>query len=226
MNDSKPLLPAAGETLARFVDGPAGRIETSLAAPREPAAPVGVCVVCHPHPLFGGSMTNKVVWTLASSALKAGLLVARFNFRGVGRSAGLYDESRGETADTLAVVDSVRRLLPDRPLVLAGFSFGAYVSLKAAATARPAALVSIAVPFGRYVDGAAPPPHPQCPWLAVHSTDDDTVAYTETVATLEAYTPPPAFVRFEGAGHFFHGRLTELQQAVQPFLERALGPGA
>jgi alpha/beta superfamily hydrolase len=167
-------------------------------------------------------MSNKVVWTLASSALKAGLVVARFNFRGVGRSAGLYDESVGETADALAVTAALRSLVPETPLVLAGFSFGAYVSLKAAAHAKPAALVSIAIPFGRYVDGAAPPPHPQCPWLAVHSTGDDTVDYDATLAVLEAYTPPPQFVRFEDAGHFFHGRLTDLQTAVQPFFEKVV----
>jgi alpha/beta superfamily hydrolase len=222
MND----LPAPGDTVARFIDGPAGRLEASIAAPKDLQRPRGICVVCHPHPLFGGSMTNKVVWTLASSALKTGLLVARFNFRGVGRSAGLYDESRGETADALAVVEALRRLLPETPLVLAGFSFGAYVSLKAAATARPAALVGISGPFGRYVDGGANPPHPHCPWLTVHSTDDDTVDYESTRAVLDSYDPPPQFVRFEGAGHFFHGRLTELQAVVQPFLDNALaGPG-
>ncbi len=169
-------------------------------------------------------MTNKVVWMLASSALKSGLLVARFNFRGVGASEGLYDDSRGETEDALAVVATLRTMLPGRPLVLAGFSFGAYVSLKAAAQATPAALVSIAIPFGHYIDGAVPPPHPQCPWLAVHSTDDDTVAFTATRAVLDGYSPPPEFVRFEGAGHFFHGRLGELQAVVQPFLQRVIEP--
>lgn len=222
MDDSALALPPPGESLAVSVAGPVGRIETVVAAPKSTAAPRGLCVVCHPHPLYGGTMTNKVVWALASSALKAGLVTARFNFRGVGRSAGLHDDARGEVDDTLAVVAALRALRPDAPLVLAGFSFGAYVSLKAAVRLRPAALVSIAVPFGRYVDGAAPPPRPQCPWLAVHSFDDDTVAYAETRAVLDAYTPPPEFVRFDGAGHFFHGRLVELQAAVQPFLERPL----
>ncbi|WP_029919328.1 alpha/beta hydrolase [Nevskia soli] len=214
-------LPAPGETRQLFVDGPAGRLETLLAAPRE-GAPVGICVVCHPHPQFGGAMSNKVVYALASTALQAGLLTARFNFRGVGRSEGQYDQARGETDDALAVTDWLRRQLPGVPLVLAGFSFGAFVSLKAAAEARPAALVSISAPFGKYVEGAAPPPHPGCPWLEVHSTDDDVVSYEETMAALQTYTPPPQLVRFEGAGHFYHGRLTELQQAVLPFLQQHL----
>jgi alpha/beta superfamily hydrolase len=147
-------------------------------------------------------------------------LTARFNFRGVGRSEGLYDDSRGETTDALAVIDWLRAQMPlEAPLLLAGFSFGAYVTLKAAAMARPAVLVSVGMPFGRYVDGAAPPPHPGCPWLAVHSADDEVVNYEETHAVLEKYTPPPQWIRFEGAGHFFHGRLIDLQQVVLPFIQ-------
>lgn len=216
--------PAPGQSLQLFVDGPAGRLETLLAAPRQPD-PLGVCVVCHPHPQFSGTMSNKVVYALASSALQAGLLTARFNFRGVGRSAGAYDHARGETDDVLALAAWLRQLLPQAPLVLAGFSFGAYVSLKAAAQARPAMLVSASIPFGGYIeDAAAPPPHPGCPWLAVHSVDDDVVNYEQTRATLLAYQPPPQLVRFEGAGHFYHGRLTELQQAVLPFLQQHLPP--
>ena len=214
-------LPAPGESRQLFVDGPAGRLETLLAAPRQ-GAPVGVCVVCHPHPQFGGAMSNKVVYALASSALQAGLLTARFNFRGVGRSEGQYDHGRGETADALAVADWLRRQLPNTPLVLAGFSFGAFVSLKAAAEARPAVLLSVSIPFGGYVENADAPPHPGCPWLTVHSTDDDVVNYEETRAALLRYTPPPQMVRFEGAGHFYHGRLTELQQALLPFLQQHL----
>jgi alpha/beta superfamily hydrolase len=214
-------LPAPGESRSCYVDGPDGRIETLLAAPRQ-AQYAGVCVVCHPHPQFGGAMSNKVVYALASSALQAGLLTARFNFRGVGRSEGSYDQARGETDDALAVVDWLRRFSPQAPLLLAGFSFGAYVSLKAAATARPAALVSISIPFGKYLEGAVTPPHPGCPWLALHSADDEVVAFEDTRAVLEAYTPPPRLVRLEGAGHFYHGRLGDLQQAVLPFVQEHL----
>lgn len=214
-------LPAAGESRNLLIDGPAGRLEALLAMPRE--APRGFCVACHPHPLFGGAMSNKVVYTLASCALKAGLAALRFNFRGVGRSAGLYDEGRGETADALAAVDWLRSRLPEgAPLVLAGFSFGAYVSLRAAAQAHPAAQVSISIPFGRYVDNAEPPANPGCPWLAVHSTDDDVVSYEDTRKALEAYRPPARLVTFEGAGHFYHGRLTELADLVLPFLQEQI----
>jgi alpha/beta superfamily hydrolase len=147
-------------------------------------------------------------------------VVARFNFRGVGISEGLYDNTEGETDDLLAIAAWLGTCLPDAPLLLAGFSFGAYVSIKAAAIAKAKALVTIAPPFGLYVDSAEPPPRPACPWLAVHSLDDDTVAFADTLAVLEAYVPPPELIRFETAGHFFHGQLGPLQHAVQPFIER------
>ncbi len=229
MHDLSPAVPSPGTSREAFIAGSAGRLEALIAAPPD-VAPAGICVVCHPHPLYGGAMSNKVVWTLASCALKAGLLTARFNFRGVGKSEGSFDNAVGETEDVLAVVDWLRAIQPagqpDQPLLLAGFSFGAYVSLKAAAVARPAALVSIAPPFGRIVDSTSPPPHPRCPWLVVHSGDDDVVACADTRAVLDTYDPPPSFVRFEGAGHFFHGQLGPLQEAVLPFLQAHLAPPA
>jgi alpha/beta superfamily hydrolase len=218
MSDHPEALPAPGESRTLMLDGPAGRLEVLLTAPRQ-SPPAGIAAVCHPHPLYGGAMSNKVVYSLASSALHAGLLTARFNFRGVGRSEGRYDQARGETDDTLAVVTYLRGLLPQAPLLLAGFSFGAHVSLRAAPQALPAALVSISIPFGHYVDGAVNPPHPGCPWLEVHSEDDEVVNYAESMAALASYDPPPRLVRFDGACHFYHGRLTELQAVVQPFVQ-------
>jgi len=223
MSENTPAPLAPGESRQLFVAGPAGRIETLLAAPRQKPARA-ICVVCHPHPLYGGAMSNKVVYSLASSALQAGALTARFNFRGVGKTEGAYDHARGETEDTLAVVELLRSHLPAAPLVLAGFSFGAYVSLRAAARARPAVQVSISLPLGgsAYIEDDAAPAHPGCPWLAVHGTDDEVVAYQRTREALQAYDPPPRLVTLEGAGHFYHGRLQELQEAVLPFLQEQL----
>lgn len=209
-------LPGAGESALGTLGGPAGDLECLVAVPRGEIR--GIAVVCHPHPLYGGAMSNKVVYALATAALAQGLIAARFNFRGVGQSQGAYDSARGETDDGLAVVDWLRAQQPGLPLLLCGFSFGAYVSLKMAATARPAALISIAPPFGRYFDDATRPAHPACPWLAVHSRDDDTVAYDETGAILRDYDPPPVLVTVDGAGHFFHGRLQDIKDAVAPFL--------
>ncbi|HEY0914123.1 MAG TPA: alpha/beta fold hydrolase [Solimonas sp.] len=211
-------LPQPGQNSEWLVDGPAGRIEALLSAPKG-GAPRGFAVICHPHPLFGGAMSNKVVYTLSSGALQAGLATLRFNFRGVGRSGGLHDEGRGETADVLHLAGLMRELLPQGPRVLAGFSFGAFVALKAAAELRPDALVSIAPPFGKYFGGEAPPRHPGCPWLVVHSRDDDTVSYDETHEILMEYTPPPRLVTVDGAGHFFHGRLQDISAELVPFLQ-------
>lgn len=215
------LQPGAGGELA--IAGPAGRLEALIANPKQAAT--GLCVVCHPHPLFGGTMANKVVWTLANAALKSGCRVIRFNFRGVGRSEGLFDDARGETEDALAVARCLQASAPALPLVLAGFSFGGHVALKAASRIPCAALVTIAPPMGRYLKTAEPPAHPQVPWLAVHSADDDTVSYAETRAAMMAYQPPPEFIHYDDAGHFFHGRLGELQAQVQAFLGKLARPG-
>ena len=183
------------------------------------APPAGIAVVCHPHPLHGGALTNKVTYQLAACAQKAGLAVARFNFRGVGRSAGRHDEGRGETDDTLAVAAWLRAQLPGAPLLLAGFSFGAFVSLKAAARARPQLLVSIAPPF-KYFEAEPLPPRPAAPWLVVHGRDDEVVDYAGTKAVLDTYVPPPELVTLDGVGHFFHGRLRDLEAAVSAFIHR------
>ena len=217
-------LPVAGSSAERFIDGDAGRIECLVAVPR--GAPRGIAVVCHPHPLFGGAMSNKVVYSLASTALAQGLVSARFNFRGVGKSEGAHDQARGETRDCLRVVQVLRQTVPGVPLLLAGFSFGAFVSLSAARDAGAAALVSIAPPFGRYFADAAHPPPPGCPWMVLHSRDDDTVPYDETTAVLRSYDPAPELVSVDGAGHFFHGRLGDVQDAMSAFLARHWPPVA
>lgn len=218
-------LPPAGETANRMLSGPAGFIEALLAAPRGESA-VGACVICHPHPLYGGAMSNKVVYTLAATAAKAGFYALRFNFRGVGKSAGLHDEGRGETDDAVWLAQQLRAALPaGAPLVLAGFSFGALVALKAAAAVQPAALMSVAPPFGKYFGDARRPPHPGCPWTVIHSRDDDTVAYAETAAELALYAPAPTLVTVDGAGHFFHGRLAEVNAAFDTLLTQVMPAG-
>lgn len=211
-------LPAAGQSQETLIPGAAGHIEALIAAPRTPAR--DFAVVCHPHPLFGGALSNKVTYALASCALKAGLYAVRFNFRGVGRSQGLHDEGRGETDDTVRVVEWIRERLPQGKVLLAGFSFGAYVSLKAAAHAHPDLQVSVAPPFGKYFGGEPAPPRPACPWLVVHGRDDDVVSYTETQTILAQYEPPPELVTLDGTGHYFHARLGDLQNAVLDFLHR------
>ncbi|MGQ0699544.1 MAG: alpha/beta hydrolase [Panacagrimonas sp.] len=211
-------LPAPGLSAQGLIAGAAGHIECLVAMPK--GEPRGLAVTCHPHPLFGGAMSNKVTYSMASMALKHGMVSARFNFRGAGLSEGRHDNARGETDDCVTVAEWLRTQRPDLPMLLTGFSFGAFVSLNAATRIRPAALVSIAPPFGRYFDNAPQPPHPGCPWMTVHSRDDDVVSFEETRTILATYEPAPEQVVVDGAGHFFHGRLPDLQQAVLPFLQR------
>lgn len=212
-------LPEAGSSARILLPGPAGSIEAEVALPQQSAETPGFAVVCHPHPLYGGALTNKVAYALASAALQCGFAAARFNFRGVGKSTGPHDGGRGETEDTLAVIAWMREQLPQARLVLAGFSFGAFVSLKAAAQARPALQISIAPPF-KYFSGEPRPPRPDCPWLVIHGLDDEVVDYSGTKSELDQYAPPPELVTMDGVGHYFHGRLGDLSEAVTGFIRR------
>ena len=202
------------------IPGPAGPLEAIVEDPgtQHGAEPPALAVVCHPHPLYQGTMRNKVVHTLARAANRLGAPSLRFNFRGVGASAGAWDEGRGETEDALAVIEWAQRRWPGLPLWLAGFSFGSYVALRAAPQARPAALVTVAPPVQRFpLDGAW---QPQAPWLVVQGEADELVDWRAVRDWARAQTPPPELVLLPDTSHFFHGRLGELQQAAQDFLGR------
>jgi alpha/beta superfamily hydrolase len=203
---SEPFAPAA------VIDGPAGRLEALIEEPAD--VPLRyAAVVCHPHPLFGGTLHNKVVHTLARSLRSGGAATVRFNFRGVGASEGRHDEGVGETADTLAAVAWARTRWPAAPLLLAGFSFGAAVAIRAAAAADPRWLISVAPAVDRVsFEGLATP---QCDWLIVQGSADEIVA-PESVRSWAARLAPHAHVRMlPGVGHFFHGRLHELQECIR-----------
>lgn len=213
-----PDLPAAGDNKTVLIPGAAGLLEVMISGPRVPSAQPGYAVVCHPHPLYGGAMSNKVTYALASCAQNAGLYALRFNFRGVGRSQGVHDEGRGETDDTVLLAQWLGERLPQGRLLLAGFSFGAWVSTAAAARLEPAAQISIAPPFAKYFADAPPPARPRCPWLVVHGRDDEVVDYEATRRILAGYDPPPQLVTMDGVGHFFHNRLADLNEVVLPFI--------
>jgi len=195
------------------IPGPAGRLEALVEEPAAPAAPARLlAVVCHPHPLFGGTMNNKVVHTLARALREHGAATIRFNFRGVGASEGAHDGGAGESADTLAVVRWGRERWPRLPLVLAGFSFGAVVAIRAAVEARPDWLVSVAPAVDRVELGAA---IPEGEWLIVQGDADEVVA-PEAVRRWHAQRAPRARLRMlAGVGHFFHGRLHELKDCLR-----------
>ena len=197
-----------------MLDGPAGRleavVETSQAAPR------AVGVICHPHPLYEGTMHNKVVHTLARALQRAGCTTLRFNFRGVERSEGAFADGLGELEDALAVCHWARAQFPDLPLALAGFSFGAAVALAAAARARPFALVTVAPPVGRLIDREIRAP--AVPWLIVQGDADELVDCEQVLSWVNALDPGPEVAVLSGVDHFFHGRLVELRDIVSTFL--------
>ena len=200
--------------------GPAGAIEALIETPAD-AEPAAFGVICHPHPLHGGTLENKVVHTLARSFQDLGAATIRFNFRGVGASAGRFAEGLGETYDTLAVIASGRARWPDIPLWLGGFSFGGAVAVRAASEALPRQLVTVApaVTLINLNDIKVP----DCPWLIVQGGDDELVDAKVVVDWAARLHPAPTVELLPGVGHFFHGRLRDLTQVGSNFArERVL----
>lgn len=199
------------------VDGPVGALEALIEVPGD-AGPSGVVVVCHPHPLHGGSMQNKVAHMLAKAFTASGFAALRFNFRGVGASEGQFADGEGEVGDVAAMVDYARERFPGLPLWLAGFSFGAAMAVRSAAGTHAAGLVAVAPAASRFVGTLEQ--LPTCPWLMVHGDADDVVPIEETVRWLDSLPPGPELVVFEETGHFFHGKLVELRETVVAFIAR------
>jgi alpha/beta superfamily hydrolase len=200
--------------------GPAGVLEALIETPAGlDATPAAFGVVCHPHPLYGGTMDNKVVWTLARAFEELGAPTIRFNFRGVGASAGSHDEGPGEVADALAVIAYGRERWPQAELWLAGFSFGGVVAIRAAASAQPTRLVTVAPGITRIEVGDVPPL--PCPWLIVQGDADDVVPAEAVIAWAGTLVPAPQLTVLPGAGHYFHGRINELRDTVLEFMRHA-----
>ena len=195
------------ETRLVAIDGPAGAIACAIDEPA--GAPRGVAVLCHPHPQHGGTMDNKVVQTLARAFLQLGYRVVRFNFRGVGASAGAWDEGRGEVDDALAVIAAHRD--PDLPLALGGFSFGGFVAATAATrlaeAERAERLVLVGPATSRFQVPAVP-----ADTVVIHGEADDVVPLTATLDWARPQALP--VIVFPGVGHFFHGQLTLLKNQV------------
>ncbi|TXH66429.1 MAG: alpha/beta hydrolase [Lysobacteraceae bacterium] len=221
-----PEFPIDDTTLS--LPGPAGALEVCVESPEAgvPIRPV-VAVVCHPLPTHGGSMHNKVVTMAARSLREVGITSVRFNFRGTGASTGVFDHGEGEVDDLRAVAAWVREGRPGHALWLAGFSFGAYVSLRAAADLAPGMLISIAPPVGRWQ--FAQIAIPTSPWLVIQGDEDEVVDATAVHAWLDRIDARAVRVRMPDAGHFFHRKLTDLREAIQqgvrPFLPDASAHG-
>ena len=212
---TEPVFPNE-ESTPLVLDGPAGAIEVIVEAAEAHARPL-VAVLCHPLPTEGGTMHNKVVTIAARALRESGAATVRFNFRGVGQSEGTFDDGNGEADDLRAVVAWVRRQRPDAKLWLAGFSFGAYVSLKVAAELKPDMLISIAPPAGRGWEFDAITP-PDCPWLVIQGEADEIVDPAAVYAWLDGLKglkSTPELVRMPETSHFFHRRLMDLRGAVK-----------
>jgi alpha/beta superfamily hydrolase len=198
-----------------LLDGPAGRLEALLESPY-PDPLKGCAVVCHPHPLHGGTMQNKVAHTLARAFIAEGFAALRFNFRGVGESDGQFDEGDGEVLDVIAAVEWMRDELPDLPLWLGGFSFGAAMAVRAAIECKPSGLVSIAPAVARFANGLSA--QPDCPWLILQGDQDELVDMEETIEWFNTLDPGPEIEIFPDTEHFFHGKLVLLRNAVGAFV--------
>ena len=188
------------------VRGPAGAIEVVRNVPGP--APRGIALVCHPHPLQGGTLDNKVAQTLAKTFFALGYAAVRFNFRGVGQSDGAFDDGIGETDDALAVLaDAQSRFGESLPIALAGFSFGSYVQTRLARRTAVERLVLVGCAAGKYALENVP-----ADTLVSHGEQDDVVPLADVFAWARPQMLP--IVVFPGCGHFFHGRLSQLQGII------------
>ena len=210
-----------------LLEGAAGAIEVAAESPPQAHA---IAVIAHPHPLFGGTMDNKVVTTLAKAFVETGHAAFRFNFRGVGASAGAHDEGRGEADDMLRVIEHARGAAGPGPLKLAGFSFGGAVAVRASARVDFEQLVLVAPGFRRITSqGMGEPPDPNDPnlgapgrhtttnTLIVHGDLDDTVPLADSIAWAAAREVPVVVV--PGGEHFFHRKLHILREIVSRWVK-------
>ncbi len=196
------------------LSGPAGALEALRNDPLSAPAGVarGVAIIAHPHPLFGGTMDNKVVQTLARAFVQSGWSAVRFNFRGVGLSAGVYDEGRGELDDLLAVIT---QCASTGPLALAGFSFGSFVASRAIEVLHGTRGIERVVLVGTAASRFAVAPLPadlHASTLVIHGEHDDTVPLIDVLNWARPQNLPVTVI--PGASHFFHGQLTLLRSLV------------
>ena len=194
------------KTLERFtIPGPAGALEVAVNAP--PAPHAGIALIAHPNPVQGGTLDNKVVHTLAKTFFSLSFVAVRFNYRGVGESAGEFDNGDGETDDALAALAHARARYGELPLVVAGFSFGAFIASRVAKreTVQRLALVGPAV--GRFAVEQVPQDT-----IVVHGENDEVVPLADVLDWARPQELP--VVVFPGCGHFFHGRLPQLSRVI------------
>jgi alpha/beta superfamily hydrolase len=196
--------------------GPIGNLEAILYLP-DALDYSRVGIICHPHPLQDGTMLNKVVTTIAKSFNSLNIPCVTFNFRGVGKSEGIFGNINGEVADCMAVVEWVLQQWPQTELCLAGFSFGAYVAAEVASKVPCKFLITVAPSVERmpYYELSSV----TCPWLVIQGDDDEVVDSNAVYKWYDQLQANKSLIKFSVAGHFFHGKLIDLQQQIQEFVQ-------
>ncbi len=199
-------------TAKTFLNGNAGEIETLITQPEILSDTTPIVIISHPHPLYGGAMTNKVIYILAKSFSELGAITVRFNFRGVGKSEGKYNDGIGEAEDLQLIAAECRKWRPQAPIWLAGFSFGSYVTIRAQALIKAERLLLVAPPVSMYpFDELA---EVTVPWVVIQGGQDEVIS-AQAVKDWVAERPnPPQFIWIDEAGHFFHGKLNEIKELL------------
>jgi len=209
----------AHDSRSFFLDGPAGRLEAILWTPAAGSQIARAALVCHPHPLFGGTMHNKVIYQAAKSLSALGVPVLRFNFRGAGTSAGTHDRGRGEQGDVRAALDFLASEFPGVPLLLAGFSFGSWVGLRVGCEdPRVTQLIGLGAPVNdsdfSYLAQCAKPK------LFVQGGNDQFGSLDKLTALVGSLPGDNRVVEVPGADHFFAGQLDELDRAITSWVSQ------
>lgn len=197
-----------------LLDGPCGTLEVATALPekQQDTQHKTIAIICHPHPLYDGTMHNKVVTTVAKAYQRCGYYAIRFNFRGVGQSTGEYAQGIGEVEDLSTVVAWARSVMPEAKLCLGGFSFGGAVALRAASALRADALCTIAP--GVHETMWREIPSVAMPWLLIMGEEDETILPDNIKKWLETRPEHPKCLFFEECGHFFHSQLIKLRETL------------
>jgi len=196
-----------------IINGPAGNLEVLAEEPEDITVNSPIAIICHPHPLYGGTLQNKVVHTLAKACLELGMPAIRFNFRGVGKSEGHFEHGLGEQQDCIAVATWARQQYPGRPIWLAGFSFGSFVVYQVFTEIKAQRILLVAPPVGLFqfqsMDNIS------IPWCVIQGKDDEITPPDSVEAWVKGQSSPPKFFYLDDVSHFFHGKLSVLREIVR-----------
>lgn len=195
-----------------LINGSAGQLEIIAEEPESFSSEAPIVLICHPHPLYGGTMQNKVVHTLAKACLALGMPAIRFNFRGVGKSDGNFEHGLGEQQDCIAVANWARLQYPNRAVWLAGFSFGSFVAYQSFAAIDAQRLLLVAPPVGLFEFQAMD--QIDIPWSVIQGKEDEITPPKSVEDWVKSQNSAPSFYYLDGVSHFFHGKLTILRDIV------------